>query len=210
MVLQINHLGAFVLSHDPTVSLSPQDTICKDCLFACCCPACSWCQVAREIKERRNPITFINMVAWWQQRYTFIITSINAFILFTIRLISARFRARLNVTEQLMKISKWGTLVLHHSMTVDEQILGRCINDNYCDYCWLYLSFGYVLTTIEWIAMKFGAHINCILLNINCNISDDCLTFHSANTLVYDAKLMTFPSASAILVCGANKQMLSS
>ncbi|KAG8006275.1 Cornifelin-like protein A [Nibea albiflora] len=40
-----------------------EGTICKDCCYACCCGPCSWCQVAREIKARTNPITFINLSA---------------------------------------------------------------------------------------------------------------------------------------------------
>ncbi|XP_066578922.1 cornifelin homolog B [Amia ocellicauda] len=33
-----------------------KDTICHDCLYACCCYACSWCQVSREIKMRAKPV----------------------------------------------------------------------------------------------------------------------------------------------------------
>uniref|UniRef100_A0A0F8B2H9 Cornifelin n=1 Tax=Larimichthys crocea TaxID=215358 RepID=A0A0F8B2H9_LARCR len=38
-----------------------EGTICKDCAYACCCGPCTWCQVAREIKTRTNPITFVNL-----------------------------------------------------------------------------------------------------------------------------------------------------
>lgn len=55
--------------------LSPQGTICNDCVYACFCGPCSWCQIAREIETRMNPLIFINTTAWWQQRYTLIITS---------------------------------------------------------------------------------------------------------------------------------------
>ncbi|XP_074480094.1 plac8 onzin related protein 4 [Sebastes fasciatus] len=38
-----------------------EDTVCNDCVYGCCCGPCTWCQIAREIKKRKNTITFINM-----------------------------------------------------------------------------------------------------------------------------------------------------
>ncbi|KAM9827374.1 cornifelin homolog A-like [Neosynchiropus ocellatus] len=38
-----------------------EGTICKDCVCAFFCGPCSWCQIAREIKTRKNPVTFVNM-----------------------------------------------------------------------------------------------------------------------------------------------------
>ncbi|XP_075996018.1 cornifelin homolog B-like [Genypterus blacodes] len=38
-----------------------EDTICNDCVYAFFCVPCNWCQMAREIKTRANPITFVNM-----------------------------------------------------------------------------------------------------------------------------------------------------
>lgn len=52
-----------------TVSLCPQGTVCSDCVFACFCGPCTWCQIAREIKTRMNPITFVNTAAWWEQAF---------------------------------------------------------------------------------------------------------------------------------------------
>ncbi|KAK5876090.1 hypothetical protein CesoFtcFv8_027092 [Champsocephalus esox] len=40
-----------------------EGTICNDCVYACCCGPCSWCQIAREIKTRANPITFVSMAS---------------------------------------------------------------------------------------------------------------------------------------------------
>uniref|UniRef100_A0A667ZCB9 Placenta-specific gene 8 protein-like n=1 Tax=Myripristis murdjan TaxID=586833 RepID=A0A667ZCB9_9TELE len=37
-----------------------EGTICQDCMYACCCGPCTWCQIAREIKTRMSPITVIN------------------------------------------------------------------------------------------------------------------------------------------------------
>uniref|UniRef100_A0A3Q4BGR2 Uncharacterized protein n=1 Tax=Mola mola TaxID=94237 RepID=A0A3Q4BGR2_MOLML len=34
-----------------------EGTICKDCVYSFFCGPCSWCQIAREIKTRMNPIT---------------------------------------------------------------------------------------------------------------------------------------------------------
>ncbi|XP_041925741.1 cornifelin homolog B-like [Alosa pseudoharengus] len=36
------------------------DTICNDCIYACCCGPCSWCQMRREMKARLHPVTLIN------------------------------------------------------------------------------------------------------------------------------------------------------
>ncbi|XP_008325844.1 cornifelin homolog A-like [Cynoglossus semilaevis] len=38
-----------------------QGTICEDCVKAFFCGPCTWCQLAREIKTRKNPITFVNL-----------------------------------------------------------------------------------------------------------------------------------------------------
>ncbi|XP_049425038.1 cornifelin homolog B-like isoform X2 [Epinephelus fuscoguttatus] len=38
-----------------------EGTVCNDCVIACCCGPCNWCQLAREIKARSSPITFVNM-----------------------------------------------------------------------------------------------------------------------------------------------------
>ncbi|XP_043932017.1 cornifelin homolog [Protopterus annectens] len=35
-------------------------SICDDCCKVTCCSSCSWCQVAREIKHQKRPITIIN------------------------------------------------------------------------------------------------------------------------------------------------------
>ncbi|XP_075942945.1 cornifelin homolog A-like [Anarhichas minor] len=40
-----------------------EGTICRDCLYSCCCGPCTWCQIAREMKTRKNPITFVSMAA---------------------------------------------------------------------------------------------------------------------------------------------------
>ncbi|KAM3857814.1 cornifelin homolog A-like [Diretmus argenteus] len=37
-----------------------EDTVCNDCVYACCCGPCSWCQIAREMKTRKTPIVIIN------------------------------------------------------------------------------------------------------------------------------------------------------
>ncbi|XP_041444945.1 placenta-specific gene 8 protein-like [Xenopus laevis] len=34
-------------------------SICDDCCMLCWCYSCSWCQMAREIKKRKQPITFM-------------------------------------------------------------------------------------------------------------------------------------------------------
>ncbi|XP_022073669.1 cornifelin homolog A-like [Acanthochromis polyacanthus] len=38
-----------------------EGTICQDCVYAFFCYSCSWCQIAREMKTRSDPITFVNM-----------------------------------------------------------------------------------------------------------------------------------------------------
>ncbi|XP_029135480.1 plac8 onzin related protein 4 [Labrus bergylta] len=38
-----------------------EGTVFKDCVYACCCGPCSWCQIAREIKTRMSPITLVNV-----------------------------------------------------------------------------------------------------------------------------------------------------
>ncbi|XP_036403931.1 cornifelin homolog A-like [Megalops cyprinoides] len=37
-----------------------QGDMCSDCIYATFCNSCSWCQVAREIKRRTQPLTIIN------------------------------------------------------------------------------------------------------------------------------------------------------
>ncbi|XP_075704598.1 placenta-specific gene 8 protein-like [Rhinoderma darwinii] len=32
-------------------------SICDDCIQSCCCYSCTWCQIAREVKLRRNTST---------------------------------------------------------------------------------------------------------------------------------------------------------
>ncbi|KAJ3585047.1 hypothetical protein NHX12_013770 [Muraenolepis orangiensis] len=34
-----------------------EDTVCHDCVLACCCMPCTWCQIARELKTRAMPIS---------------------------------------------------------------------------------------------------------------------------------------------------------
>ncbi|KAM9312398.1 cornifelin homolog [Gastrophryne carolinensis] len=36
-----------------------QGTICDDCCLVCCCLSCTWCQMAREIKKRKQPVSFM-------------------------------------------------------------------------------------------------------------------------------------------------------
>ncbi|XP_028839788.1 cornifelin homolog B-like isoform X2 [Denticeps clupeoides] len=36
-----------------------RDTMCRDCLLATCCRACSWCQMSKELKRRTIPIALI-------------------------------------------------------------------------------------------------------------------------------------------------------
>ncbi|XP_065146700.1 placenta-specific gene 8 protein-like [Paramisgurnus dabryanus] len=36
-----------------------QGSICEDIMVSCCCIWCSWCQMSREIKDRKKPITII-------------------------------------------------------------------------------------------------------------------------------------------------------
>ncbi|KAM3590090.1 uncharacterized protein V6R79_003732 [Siganus canaliculatus] len=33
-----------------------EGTICNDCVYSCFCGPCTWCQIAREIQTRKNPI----------------------------------------------------------------------------------------------------------------------------------------------------------
>ncbi|KAM4620009.1 cornifelin homolog B-like [Polymixia lowei] len=35
-------------------------TMCNDCVYATCCPSCSWCQMSREMKNRRIPILLVS------------------------------------------------------------------------------------------------------------------------------------------------------
>ncbi|XP_026791731.1 cornifelin [Pangasianodon hypophthalmus] len=37
-----------------------QGTMCDDCCVVTCCGVCSWCQMARELKFRRQPQVFVN------------------------------------------------------------------------------------------------------------------------------------------------------
>ncbi|XP_028654287.1 cornifelin homolog [Erpetoichthys calabaricus] len=37
-----------------------QGTICDDCCTVFCCYSCSWCQMARELKKRKQPLTIVN------------------------------------------------------------------------------------------------------------------------------------------------------
>ncbi|XP_047659392.1 cornifelin homolog [Tachysurus fulvidraco] len=39
------------------LSYGIEDTICNDCVYACCCGPCSWCQIRREMKSRHHPVT---------------------------------------------------------------------------------------------------------------------------------------------------------
>lgn len=64
-------MQVFVLYHDSTVTLYPQSTICKDCVYAFFCGPCSWCQVAREIKTRMSPIIFVSKATWWHSGYAY-------------------------------------------------------------------------------------------------------------------------------------------
>ncbi|XP_030602703.1 cornifelin-like [Archocentrus centrarchus] len=34
-------------------------TMCRDCVLATFCPACSWCQISREMKRRKIPIVMV-------------------------------------------------------------------------------------------------------------------------------------------------------
>ncbi|XP_069806703.1 cornifelin homolog B-like [Dendropsophus ebraccatus] len=34
-------------------------SICNDCCTVCCCYCCTWCQMAREIKKRKQPVSFV-------------------------------------------------------------------------------------------------------------------------------------------------------
>ncbi len=48
-----------------------QGTVCKDCVYAFFCGPCTWCQIAREIKTRKSPITFVNASTRWDKRLLF-------------------------------------------------------------------------------------------------------------------------------------------
>lgn len=37
----------------------PQGTMCRDCVLSTFCPACSWCQMSREMKQRKIPIVMV-------------------------------------------------------------------------------------------------------------------------------------------------------
>ncbi|KAG2468517.1 PL8L1 protein, partial [Polypterus senegalus] len=37
-----------------------QGTICDDCCTVFCCFSCNWCQMARELKKRKQPLTIVN------------------------------------------------------------------------------------------------------------------------------------------------------
>ncbi|XP_064181659.1 cornifelin homolog isoform X3 [Anguilla rostrata] len=38
-----------------------QGDMCSDCLYAAFCNVCSWCQIAREIKRRKQTLVFVNV-----------------------------------------------------------------------------------------------------------------------------------------------------
>ncbi|KAM4714772.1 LOW QUALITY PROTEIN: cornifelin homolog A-like [Anableps anableps] len=40
-----------------------EGTVCNDCVYACFCGPCSWCQISREIKTRQNPVVFVSTAA---------------------------------------------------------------------------------------------------------------------------------------------------
>ncbi|XP_030043251.1 cornifelin homolog [Microcaecilia unicolor] len=40
-----------------------QGSICNDCCILCWCYNCAWCQMSREIKKRKQPITIVNAQA---------------------------------------------------------------------------------------------------------------------------------------------------
>lgn len=40
--------------------VSYKGTMCDDCCVVVCCGICSWCQIARELKHRRQPQVFVN------------------------------------------------------------------------------------------------------------------------------------------------------
>ncbi|KAK1797215.1 hypothetical protein P4O66_008596, partial [Electrophorus voltai] len=37
-----------------------EDSLCNDCVYACCCGPCSWCQIRRELKARHHPVTLFH------------------------------------------------------------------------------------------------------------------------------------------------------
>ncbi|XP_041840608.1 cornifelin homolog B-like [Melanotaenia boesemani] len=37
-----------------------EGTICNDCVYSFFCGPCTWCQISREIKTRKNPLIFTN------------------------------------------------------------------------------------------------------------------------------------------------------
>ena len=45
--------------------LSLQDTMCRDCAFATCCVACSWCQMSREMKKRNISVVLVRTTNTW-------------------------------------------------------------------------------------------------------------------------------------------------
>ncbi|KAG5853332.1 hypothetical protein ANANG_G00072070 [Anguilla anguilla] len=38
-----------------------QGDMCSDCIYATFCNVCSWCQISREIKRRRQTLLFVNV-----------------------------------------------------------------------------------------------------------------------------------------------------
>ncbi|XP_059211392.1 cornifelin homolog B-like [Centropristis striata] len=38
-----------------------EGTVCNDWVHSCFCTPCTWCQMAREMKARKSPVTFISM-----------------------------------------------------------------------------------------------------------------------------------------------------
>ncbi|KAM3869083.1 cornifelin homolog B-like [Diretmus argenteus] len=35
-------------------------TMCNDCVYATCCPACAWCQMSREMKRRNIQVVLVS------------------------------------------------------------------------------------------------------------------------------------------------------
>uniref|UniRef100_A0A8C5LVR9 Uncharacterized protein n=2 Tax=Leptobrachium leishanense TaxID=445787 RepID=A0A8C5LVR9_9ANUR len=69
-LLESGCLGYFGISGTaPCISLAIRSSareryrihgsICNDCCLVCCCMQCSWCQIAREIKKRKQPFTLV-------------------------------------------------------------------------------------------------------------------------------------------------------
>lgn len=48
-------LGLMMIS-----AVSYKGTMCDDCCVVTCCGLCAWCQMARELKFRRQPQVFVN------------------------------------------------------------------------------------------------------------------------------------------------------